>query len=1029
MFRRYWTFFGSLAVLVVTLLAGSQAVGQSKGLGKPTAEQREAVLREMQPLWKRVTELSDAGRLKEAEAAAKQAIARAIALTAPNRPPVSRGYGLLGQVYHLMGRFPAAEQAARQALSISESSLGPNEPATGRSYRLLGMILASQSRFREAETFLDRAMAILERDPGPDHPDTAGALYSFARLRTDQGRLADAERLALRALAIFEKPANPRDAGAMRTRQWLGIILSNAARYGEAESYLKRALADGEHAFGPQHWEVGITVGQLGAMYAATGRFAEAEPLLRRSVQNLEKSVGAEHRATLIYMRALGTTLVNSGQAREAELVLRKAVGIAEKSLGSGNVQTAHLLRALGDALHLQGQSAEAETIYKRNLAVAERLTAQGGRLVGYSLYSLGTLYLAERRFGEAKKMLEDAHLRAEKSLGPEHPGTLRSLRALAELDLQNAQPAEALSRLKRVASGLEAHRPEGGLLTDQLFSNETGPMLRRAVAGSLALAAWQLAGSPSPPSAGHVDDAFFAAQLTTQSAASAAISQMAIRFAAADDALGQLVRQGQDLLQRWQAIDQQLTAGAGSNSTDATGRQDQRAELERISKELAAIDRRLAADFPQYVALTRPNSLKIADVQKLVGADEAVLVFLVGDNESFVWAISQERVSWQRLGLGRTRLGEKVVRLRKGLDVIELQKGAVAGNVQLFDLKLAHDLFTELLSPVAHALEGKRNVIVVPSGPLTSLPFHLLITEPPANPITELKQIPDYSSASWIINRHAITMLPSVVSLKALRELTKRPAGSKPLVGYGNPTFDANKVPAEGTSPRKPAMSRSARVYTAYWKGGTIDLEALARGLEPLPETADELRGVAKALTGSVQDIHLGQAASETAVKKTDLSEYRVVYFATHGLIAGEVSGLGEPALALATPATATDLDDGLLTASEVAQLKLNADWVVLSACNTAAGDKVGAEAFSGLARAFFYAGARTLLVSHWSVDSPAAVRLTTKIFETLKLNPGMTRAEALRQSMLAFMNDRSDPLNAYPAFWAPFALVGDGG
>src|SRR5262245_19058266 len=116
MFQRLWTFFGSLAVLAFALLASPQAVSQSagafkqKGFGKPTAEQREAVLREMQPLWKRVTDLADAGRLKEAEAAAKQAIARAIALTAPNRPTVSRGYGLLGYVYHLMGRFPAAEQ-------------------------------------------------------------------------------------------------------------------------------------------------------------------------------------------------------------------------------------------------------------------------------------------------------------------------------------------------------------------------------------------------------------------------------------------------------------------------------------------------------------------------------------------------------------------------------------------------------------------------------------------------------------------------------------------------------------------------------------------------------------------------------------------------------------------------------------------------------------------------------------------------------------------------------------------------------
>jgi CHAT domain-containing protein len=114
-------------------------------------------------------------------------------------------------------------------------------------------------------------------------------------------------------------------------------------------------------------------------------------------------------------------------------------------------------------------------------------------------------------------------------------------------------------------------------------------------------------------------------------------------------------------------------------------------------------------------------------------------------------------------------------------------------------------------------------------------------------------------------------------------------------------------------------------------------------------------------------------------------LADYRAVYFATHGLLAGDVKGLGEPSLALTIPNEPSELDDGLLTASEVAQLKLNADWVVLSACNTAAGDKPGAEALSGLARAFFYAGARALLVSHWAVDSDAATRLTTTTFDIL--------------------------------------------
>ena len=174
--------------------------------------------------------------------------------------------------------------------------------------------------------------------------------------------------------------------------------------------------------------------------------------------------------------------------------------------------------------------------------------------------------------------------------------------------------------------------------------------------------------------------------------------------------------------------------------------------------------------------------------------------------------------------------------------------------------------------------------------------------------------------------------------------------------------------------------------------------------------------------------DIHLGEDASETTVKRAPLADYSIVYFATHGLVAGDVKGVAEPSLVLSIPKQPSEFDDGLLTASEVAQLKLNADWVVLSACNTIAGDKPGAEALSGLARSFFYAGARALLVSHWAVDSEAATRLATSTFDRLKADPKLGRAEALRQAMLAYLNDASSPRNAYPALWAPFALIGEG-
>ncbi|MBS0243295.1 MAG: CHAT domain-containing protein, partial [Proteobacteria bacterium] len=210
-------------------------------------------------------------------------------------------------------------------------------------------------------------------------------------------------------------------------------------------------------------------------------------------------------------------------------------------------------------------------------------------------------------------------------------------------------------------------------------------------------------------------------------------------------------------------------------------------------------------------------------------------------------------------------------------------------------------------------------------------------------------------------------------------------------------------------------------------WQGSTPDYAALRKSLAPLPDTVDELRSVARALGADEAALKLGREASEAVVRSVDLSSFRVVYFATHGLVSGEVRGLGEPALALSLPVRPTALDDGLLTASEIAELKLDADWVILSACNTAASGAPGAEALSGLARAFFYAGARALLVSHWRVYSDAAVRLTTATFEALRRDPAIGRSEALRRAMLA-MIDSGTAWDAYPDFWAPFSIVGEG-
>ena len=247
-------------------------------------------------------------------------------------------------------------------------------------------------------------------------------------------------------------------------------------------------------------------------------------------------------------------------------------------------------------------------------------------------------------------------------------------------------------------------------------------------------------------------------------------------------------------------------------------------------------------------------------------------------------------------------------------------------------------------------------------------------------------------------------------------------------MTGFGDPVLDRSKPAVPGN--REPtARSLQTRSFASYFRGTKPDLEKLRTGLAPLPNTARELRAVANALDVPTSEIKLGPEATEPVVKSLPLRNYRIVYFATHGLVSGEINGLAEPALVLTLPERPNEEDDGLLTASEVAELKLNADWVVLSACNTAAGDTPGAEGLSGLARAFFYAGARALLVSHWSLEDEAATAITTGTFTRLSKDPLLGRAEALRQATLAFLDNSANPTDAFPAIWAPFVIVGEGG
>jgi CHAT domain-containing protein len=662
----------------------------------------------------------------------------------------------------------------------------------------------------------------------------------------------------------------------------------------------------------------------------------------------------------------------------------------------------------------------EAEALFQRALDINQKAFFPEHPEVAHLQNNLAEIYREMKRFSDAEPLYKRSLALREQGLGPNHPGTAESINNLAWLYLDQGRYGDALPLIERlIASGLA--RAEVAL-----------PVLLNARIANLITSEKAL------------DEALKVDQRATQSAAATAINNLAVRLSAGNDRLAQLVRQDQDLAAESEALDKTIVTAASRPPAqrDAAAERRMQGRLGAVAGERAALQKVFASDFPDYAALSNPLPLTTKELQALLADDEALVLFAqASDTQSYIVAFTRKAYEWKPIPLGGRSLAQKVAAFRRGLDVDMVEDQSYLDSInekrELFDLSLANELYQSLFGAVDPTIKDKQHLIVVPFGPLTALPFHLLVTEssravkPTVGDSLTTETVAPYRDAPWLIARQAVSVIPSVASLRALRALDVKDHAVKPIIGFGNPVFNAAAyaVAERQRGARKPSSrSLTAGAYTDFWRGAQVDLRQLGRSLPQLPETADELNSVAQQLGAAPNDIHLGSEASVAAVKHASLADYRIVYFATHGLVAGDVRGIAEPALALTIPPQPTAADNGLLTASDVAQLKLNADWVVLSACNTIAGDRPGAEALSGLARAFFYSGARALLVTHWSVASDSATRLTTATFENLKAQPAIGRAEAIRRAMLAYIADTSAPRNAYPAVWGPFQIIGEG-
>ena len=928
------------------------------------------------------------GRYGEAEPLRKRALAIREKALGPDHPDVATALNNLAQIYRNQGRYSEAEPLHKRALAIWEKALGSDHPDVATSLNNLATIYIHQGRYGESEPLQKRALAIREKELGPEHSDVAISLNNLAQNHSNQGRYGEAELLQKRALAIWEKALGPDHPDVALSLNNLAEIYRNQGRDAEAEPLYKRALAIFEKAYGSDHLNVAYSLNNLALIYRNQGRDAEAEPLHKRALVILEKELGPDHPNVARSLNNLAAIYVYQGRYDEAEKFVERALEIQKKALEVDDRSFALLLNNLAFIYSHQDRYDEAEEQQKFALLIYEKILGHDHPDVATSLNNLALIYLNQGRYGEAEPLQQRALAIQEKVLGPDHPHVAQSLNNLAFLDIDQGRFADALPLLRRLLSIGSVNR----LLLPIAYAMRQNNLIEHREALSMSLSIMQ--GS-------------------SVTGARDAVSKFAQRFSAGSGDQATLIREDQDLGNQSVALDKLLTEQFAkapelrNKDTEANIRK-RISDIATNRKEIAGT---LATRFPDYIALTKPPELSVTDIQELLAEDEALITFDFAV-KGYTWVVTRDTADWTEMPTTAVALADEVKTLRASLAFGQ------TNAAKSFDVDLAYKIYQQTLGPLEEKFAGKKRLSIYVNGALSSIPLQLLVTKDPTGKA--------YKDVDWLVKSAAITNLPSIYSLKASRRQLPPSAATKPMVAFADPVFARDARAQAGTT-----QQVALRGMPSFYNGTQLDAAALARSLPQLPGTRREVEAVGRSLGASQADLHLGLAATVRAVQEAKLYQYRVVYFATHALVAGDMakfaSAKAEPALALTFPEKPTEDDNGLLPASEVAQLKLDADWVVLSACNTAAGDQPGAEALSGLARAFIYAGARSLLVSHWEVNDTATSNLMRRVFEISRTKPTLSHGEALREAELRTLEAARNEDEAHPRNWAPFVVVGE--
>jgi CHAT domain-containing protein/tetratricopeptide (TPR) repeat protein len=895
-----------------------------------------------------------------------------------------------GRVLDSLGRYSKALATFNESLRINkrlnnQAAIAGNLNQIGNMYARLGQSEKSFSYYREALK-LNRRLNI----PG----EIATTLRNIGDVYCDLVKHDKAISYYQDALDLQRKH-NLHSATAV-TLTNLGALYYALNQYDKAVSYYEESLKIGKKAGNPAL--ISVNLGNIGNVYARLGESEKALFYYRQSLA-LEQQLNRPQKVA-ITLSNIGMEYFRLEQYERALDYLNRALRSDRKLNNPHNI--ALRLNNIGAVYLRQKQYGQAEKVFLERKALGKKIAKT--RLIHAGLI---TVYLETKRYAEALALLKKLppswrdNKARQMEYYTQYGMALSGKGLLRESSLELFKAALLVEEIRRAVNEKSSFFAGGGYISWLTPHRElTSVLSKMAINDEKMDDSFRAYGKDAAAAA------FYFSEMTKSRTLLEAMSASAKK--------SQSVKIPRSLQEREASLANQIAATdrqweeAYEKGKSALNRVKKRKRI--LTDELDNLIKELRQKYPRYAALHYPKPTPPEDLP--LKTDEVLLEYAIGEDAGYLFVVRKGGVKkLVEIPVSKKRLEEKITAFVEPMNSKEYEK---------FSIKQAKVLYDLLLSEAVKAVQKSEKIIIVPDGILGTLSFDALVKN----------EGRDYQDTRYAGDTWAITYAQSATTL-ALTRVMKPSKAQKPFFALGNPVYHK-------TDPRYAAYRQGgqqthiagngnqyaergiAMIPKAFTDGETIKRADVV--YPPLPETEDEIKEIAKLLGVKTDppDVLLNIRANETSLRDVSLKDYRYIHFATHAGLPGEVQGVKEPFILLGQVENKRN-DDGFLTLSEVLELTLDSDMVVLSACSTGKGRIIAGEGVANFARAFQYAGSRSALVSLWKVASKPAVEFMTTFYSYLQA--GNERAESLKRAREEIKAKYPNPF-----YWAVFVLYGEG-